>query len=284
MKSIEKICVVGAGSMGQGIAQVFASGGYEVLFNDLDRKVVEKGIQNIANNFDQAIAKGRSSEEEKNFTLEKIKASSFEELRADLVIEAVVEKLDVKQKLFVQLEKFNSTQTIFASNTSSLSITKIAGKLSHPERFLGFHFFNPAHRMRLVEIISGDQTDKDLIAPIVEFVKSIEKIPVVVKDSPGFIVNRVARLYYLESLKLLEENVADIGTIDALMRSAGFKLGPFELMDLIGNDVNLEVSRLLYESFDRPPRFKPSPIQEEKVRSGQLGKKTGSGYYSYEKK
>ncbi len=136
--------------------------------------------------------------------------------------------------------------------------------------------------MKLVEVIAGRQTDQGLMAPMVDFVKSIEKTPVVVKDSPGFIVNRVARHYYLESLHLLEENSADIGTIDALLRSAGFKLGPFELMDLIGNDVNLEVSRLMYEAFDQTPRFKPSGIQEEKVRSGQLGRKTGKGYYDYE--
>jgi 3-hydroxybutyryl-CoA dehydrogenase len=138
--------------------------------------------------------------------------------------------------------------------------------------------------MKLVEVISGEKTDNDLIRPMIDFVKAIEKIPVVVKDSPGFIVNRVARHYYLESLHLLEENSADIGTIDVLLRSAGFKLGPFELMDLIGNDVNLEVSKLMYEAFNKVPRFKPNRIQEEKVRLGQLGRKTGKGYYEYEKK
>ncbi len=200
------------------------------------------------------------------------------------MIEAVVEKIEVKQKIFIELEKRNEADAVFATNTSSLSVTKIGTVLNHPERFLGLHFFNPAHLMKLVEVISGDKTSETLIPPMIDFVKSIEKIPVVVKDSPGFIVNRVARHYYLESLKLLEMNTADIATIDVLMRSAGFKLGPFELMDLIGNDVNLEVSRLMYDSFGGTPRFKPNAIQEAKVKVGQLGRKTGQGYYNYEKK
>src|SRR5258706_4781298 len=284
MKPIKKIGIVGAGSMGQGIAQVCAAARYEVLLYDVDLKIVEKGIQNIIKNFDKAIAKGKSTEDKKIGALSKIKPIAFEELKADLIIEAAVERLEVKQKIFSELEKINERDTIFASNTSSLPITKIASALKHPQRFLGLHFFNPAHVMKLVEVVSGDQTDKGLIIAMIDLVKAIEKIPVVVKDSPGFIVNRVARHYYLESLKLLEENSADIGTIDALLRSAGFKLGPFELMDLIGNDVNLEVSRLMYEAFDQTSRFKPSRIQEEKVRLGQLGRKTGKGYYDYEKK
>jgi 3-hydroxybutyryl-CoA dehydrogenase len=283
MIPIKEIGIIGSGAMGQGIAQVCATGGYQVLFYDIDRKIAEKGIQGITRNFDQAIAKGKLSEEKKNSILGNIRVVSFEELKVDLAIEAVVEKLEVKQNLFGELEKINSAETVFTSNTSSLPIAKIADTLKNPHRFLGLHFFNPAHLMKLVEVIAGNQTDKMLIAPIVEFVRTIEKIPVVVKDSPGFIVNRVARFYYLESLRLLEEGTADIGAIDALMRSAGFKLGPFELMDLIGNDVNLEVSRLMYEAFDHTPRFKPSLIQEEKVRRGELGKKTGKGYYNYEK-
>jgi len=283
MRPIKKIGVIGAGSMGQGIAQVCANS-YGVFLHDADAKAIEKGIQNIGKNFDQAIAKGKSTEEKKQKALQSIKSSSFEMLKVDLVIEAVVEKLEVKQEIFSELEKINDPDTIFATNTSSLSVSKIGSTLNHPERFLGLHFFNPAHLMKLVEVISGEKTDTDLIGPMTDFVKTIEKIPVVVKDSPGFIVNRVARHYYLESLHLLEENTADIGTIDALLRSAGFKLGPFELMDLIGNDVNLEVSKLMYEAFDKVSRFKPNRIQEEKVSSGQLGRKTGKGYYDYEKK
>jgi len=282
MYPIKKIGVIGAGSMGQGIAQVCAQGGYEVLLFDADAKATERGIRNIGNNIDQAIAKGKSSEGKKWETLLRIKPSSLEEIKVDLVIEAVVEVLTVKQEIFSRLEGLNKGDTIFATNTSSLSVTNIASVLTRPERFIGLHFFNPAHLMKLIEVISGERTDRELIAPMIEFVKTIEKIPVVVKDSPGFIVNRVARHYYLESLHLLEENSSDIGTIDALLRSAGFKLGPFELMDLIGNDVNLEVSKLMYKAFNNVPRLRPSWIQEEKVRAGQLGRKTGKGYYEYE--
>jgi len=284
MKPINKIGVIGAGSMGQGIAQVCASSGYEVLLHDADANSIAKGIQNIGKNFDQAIAKGKATEEKKADALQHIKSSSFEMLKVDLIIEAVVEKLEVKQEIFSALEKINDPTTIFATNTSSLSVSKISSILNQQERFLGLHFFNPAHLMKLVEVVSGERTDSNLITSMTAFVKSIEKIPVVVKDSPGFIVNRVARHYYLESLHLLEENSADIGTIDALLRSSGFKLGPFELMDLIGNDVNLEVSRLMYEAFNKVPRFKPNRIQEEKVAIGQLGRKTGKGYYDYGKK
>ena len=261
--TIKTIAVIGAGSMGQGIAQVCAAAGYRVLFYDLDLSVVERGINSIARNFDQAIAKGKSTAELKNKTLQQIRAVRLEEVKADLIIEAVVEKLNVKQDIFLKLEKINSSETILASNTSSLSISNIGSVLEHPNRFLGLHFFNPAHLMKLVEVIAGEKTSPSTLAQLVDFVRSIGKTPVEVKDSPGFIVNRVARHYYLEALKLLEENVADMGTIDALTKSAGFKLGPFELMDLIGNDVNLEVSRLMYESFGKVPRFKPNKIQED---------------------
>jgi len=282
MWPIKKIGVVGAGSMGQGIAQVCASADYEVLIFDVDPRAIEKGIQNIDRNFELAVVKGKLSEEKKRHALGRIKPSTLETLQVDLVIEAAIEKLEIKQKIFNDLENVNDANTVLATNTSSLSVTKIASTLNHPERFLGLHFFNPAHLMKLVEVVSGKHTDQNLISSMVDFVKSLEKIPVIVKDSPGFIVNRVARHYYLESLHSVETTAADIGTIDALLRSAGFKLGPFELMDLIGNDVNLEVSRLMYEAFKQTSRFKPSRIQEEKVKSGQLGRKTGKGYYDYE--
>jgi 3-hydroxybutyryl-CoA dehydrogenase len=284
MPPIKKVGVIGAGSMGQGIAQVCANSGFEVFLHDADVKAIEKGIQSIEKNFDQAIAKAKSTEEKKKKALQHIIPSSFEMLKADLVIEAVVEKLEVKQEIFSELEKINGPDVIFATNTSSLSVSKIGSVLDNPNRFLGLHFFNPAHLMKLVEIVSGEKTDGDLIRLMVDFVKGIEKIPVVVKDSPGFIVNRVARHYYLESLHMLEEGAVDVGTIDALLRSSGFKLGAFELMDLIGNDVNLEVSKLMYEAFNKVPRFRPNQIQEAKVQSGQLGRKTGKGYYDYAKK
>ncbi|HCW08859.1 MAG TPA: 3-hydroxybutyryl-CoA dehydrogenase [Cytophagales bacterium] len=284
MQPIKTVGVVGAGSMGQGIAQACAMAGYTILLGDINSDILQRAIQNISKNFDQAIAKGKSTEEKKADALSKIKLCSPENLKADLIIEAVVEKLELKQKIFSDLEKINEAETILATNTSSLSVSKIGNDLKRPERFLGLHFFNPAQLMKLVEVIAGEKTNEKLMPEMVNFIRSLEKTPVVVKDSPGFIVNRVARHYYLESLKLLEENVADIGTIDALTKSAGFKLGPFELMDLIGNDVNLEVSRQMYEAFGNVKRFKPSAIQEEKVAAGKLGKKTGKGYYDYEKK
>jgi len=282
--SIQRVGIVGAGAMGQGIAHVCAQAGYDVLFYDVDLQIVEKGIRQIAGQADAAIAKGKSTPEEKSALLARIHPVRFDALTADLIIEAVVEKLDVKRKIFADLESINPDTTVLASNTSSLSITQIAAPLRARNRFLGLHFFNPAHLMKLVEVIAGPDTDAQLVQTMVDFVKTLGKIPVMVKDSPGFIVNRVARLYYLESLRLVEEGVAEMSAIDALLRSAGFRLGPFELMDLIGNDVNLEVSRLMYEAFDHAPRFKPSAIQEDKVRMGELGRKTGKGYYDYEKK
>ncbi len=268
--------------MGQGIAQVCAASGYNVFLFDVEAKVVDRAIRNIGRNWDVTIAKGRATQDRKNDCLAKIKPASFEMLKTDLIIEAVVEKMEVKRKIFSELEEINDVGTILASNTSSLSVTEIASALTNPERFLGLHFFNPAHLMKLVEVVYGQMTDNELIDPIIAFVKALGKTAVVVKDSPGFIVNRVARHYYLESLQLLEHQAADIGTIDALLRSVGFKMGPFELMDLIGNDVNLEVSKLMYEAFNKVRRFEPNRIQVEKVRAGQLGRKTGQGYYSYE--
>jgi 3-hydroxybutyryl-CoA dehydrogenase len=284
MTSIKTVAVIGAGSMGQGIAQSCATAGYHVLLCDVKSEIIEKGILSITKNLDQAVAKGKLIEEKKRDALDKLRPALPENVKADLIIEAVIERLELKKKIFGDLEKTNEPTAVFATNTSSLSVSRIAADLKYPERFVGLHFFNPAHVMKLVEVIAGEKTDAKLILEMTAFVKSLEKIPVTVKDSPGFIVNRVARHYYLESLLLLEEKAADIGTIDALTKSSGFKLGPFELMDLIGNDVNLEVSRQMYEAFGHVKRFKPSRIQEEKVRSGNLGKKTGKGYYDYNKK
>lgn len=203
------------------------------------------------------------------------------DLRADIIIEAVIENLEVKQNLFADLEKINTEQTILATNTSSISITQIASALQNPSRFIGLHFFNPAHLMKLVEVISGKQTDPDIALTMMNFSKSLGKTAVEVKDSPGFIVNRVARHYYVESFKLLEEGVSDVEGIDKLLRSSGFKMGPFELMDLIGIDVNFAVTTSVYEGFNRNPKFKPSAIQKEKVDRGFLGRKTGRGFYVY---
>jgi 3-hydroxybutyryl-CoA dehydrogenase len=189
----------------------------------------------------------------------------------------------VKQGFFREAEKRNDRKTILVTNTSSLPVSQVAGELIHPERCIGLHFFNPAHLMKLVEVVPGAATDPGLVSTLVNFSKKLGKIPVVVKDSPGFIVNRVARHYYVESLKLLEEKGSDVAGIDRLLRSAGFKMGPFELMDLIGIDTNFEVTRSLYNAFGQDPKFKPSRIQQEKIDAGHFGRKNGKGFYDYEK-
>ncbi len=200
---------------------------------------------------------------------------------ADLVIEAIVEKAEIKIALFNQLAEINHQETVFATNTSSLSITSIAEKIMHPERVAGMHFFNPAPIMKLVEVVKTRFTQPEIIERLIELSKRMMKTPVICKDSPGFIVNHVARPYYLEALRLVEKGYADVETIDTLMESTGFKMGPFRLMDLIGNDINLSVSSSLFQAFGNIERLKPSSIQEKMVESGSLGRKSGKGYYSY---
>jgi 3-hydroxybutyryl-CoA dehydrogenase len=286
MKSIKikTVAVLGAGTMGQGIAQICATSGYKTFLYDIDPSLQQKALTSIKQNLDASIAKGKLTAEKKTSILEKLSlANHLSELKVDLIIEAVVEKLEVKQQLFAKLEEINNGNCILASNTSSISITQIASILKNPANCVGLHFFNPAHLMKLVEVVAGKSTSQESIAKTKEFAQSLNKISVETKDSPGFIVNRVARHYYTESLKLLEDNVASVESIDKLLRSAGFKMGPFELMDLIGIDVNLAVTTSLYNSFDQEVRFKPSPIQQQKVLDGNLGKKTGKGFYEYTK-
>jgi 3-hydroxybutyryl-CoA dehydrogenase len=247
---IQRVAVVGAGTMGQGIAQVCAMSGYKTILFDIDSALSQKALAAINQNLETALSKGKLTKDAKQRTLELLSAAkSISELKVDLVIEAVVERLEVKQQLFAQLESINEGRAILASNTSSISITQIASALKHPQQCVGLHFFNPAHLMKLVEVVNGAATDPAVLLQVKNFGKSLSKITVETKDSPGFIVNRVARHYYVEALKLLEEGVADVATIDKLMRSAGFKMGPFELMDLIGIDINFAVTSSLYQSF-----------------------------------
>jgi 3-hydroxybutyryl-CoA dehydrogenase len=284
LTQIKSVAVLGAGTMGQGIAQVCATSGYKTILYDIDPTLQQKALNSIEGNLNSSIAKGKLTAEKKKSILENLSlANHLSELKVDLIIEAVVEKLEVKQQLFAELEKINNGNCILASNTSSISITQIASVLSEPSNCVGLHFFNPAHLMKLVEVVAGKFTDQELIAKMKEFAQSLNKISVETKDSPGFIVNRVARHYYTQSLKLLEENVASVESIDKLLRSAGFKMGPFELIDLIGVDVNLAVTTSLYESFHQEVRFKPNPIQQQKVLAGHLGRKTGKGFYEYTK-
>lgn len=281
-KDIHTVAVIGAGTMGQGIVISCALSGYETFLFDISPGVGERAFLFIRQSIEQSVTKGKLTREAGDEGLRRIKIiDRLSDLRADLIIEAIIEKLEVKQKLFSDLEKINSKDTILATNTSSLSITQIASVLQNPSRFVGLHFFNPAHLMKLVEVISGTLTDPHIAMMTIEFSKSLGKIPVEVKDSPGFIVNRVARHFYVESLKLLEEGVSDVEGIDKLLRSSGFKMGPFELMDLIGIDVNYAVTTSVYEGFNCNPKFKPSEIQKKKIDQGFLGRKTGKGFYEY---
>ena len=282
MAEIKTIAIAGAGTMGAGIAQVFAQAGFKVTLFDINEQTLDKAKSLIITQLEAAVSKGKVSEIEKNNALAKLTFSTTaSDLIADLIIEAIVEKLDVKKTLFSQLAEQNSTTTILASNTSPLPITQLANGVSQPNRVVGLHFFNPAHLMKLVEIIAGAETDDQTISAMKSLVEKIGKKPVVCKDSPGFIVNRVARHYYVESLKVAEENIAPIETIDKLMESAGFKMGPFKLMDTIGNDINFAVTSSLFDSFHQDAKFRPSRLQQQKVDAGHLGKKTGKGFYNY---
>ncbi len=281
---IKRIAVIGAGTMGLGIAQICGLAGFQTLLFDISEDALSSAAEQIDRNLEKGIEKGKLSSAAKKTALEKIQYScNLGDVKADFIIEAIIEKLDVKQNLFRKLESQNTSETVMASNTSSIPLTQIAGGMTHPNRFVGMHFFNPAHIMKLVEVISGASTDQDTLEKTIKLARDLGKTPVVAKDSPGFIVNRVARHFYVESLKTLEEGVATVEEIDALMRSAGFKMGPFELMDLIGVDTNFSVTESMFNSFYQDSKFRPSRIQKQKVDAGHHGRKTGKGFYDYEK-
>ncbi len=268
--------------MGSGIAQVAAGAGYKTILYDLDEGMIKKASEKINADLQKLVDKQKITAEQQQTILSNLSfTSKIDACIADVIIEAIVERPEIKTALFNQLAEINSLQTIFASNTSSLSISSLAENIKAPGRFAGLHFFNPAPLMKLVEVVSGIQTENEVIKKLVDLTRKLGKIPVVCRDAPGFIVNRVARPYYIESLRLAEEGLADFATIDLLLESRGFKMGPFKLMDLIGNDVNYAVSCSVYKQLGEPERLKPSYIQEEKVKQGALGKKTGRGYYSY---
>ena len=283
--NIKTVGIAGAGTMGQGIAISCAFAGYDTTLYDVNSDFCRKAINLIQGSLNHSVAKGKLTQEASDEAFNRITiANQLTDLKADLIIEAVVENLEIKQKLFAELEGINSGKAILATNTSSIPVSQIAAQLQNPLKCVGLHFFNPAHLMKLVEVISGSQTSVEIVAAMKQFAVSIGKVPVEVKDSPGFIVNRVARHFYVESLKVMEDQVASFETIDQLMKSAGFKMGPFELMDLIGIDVNCAVTNSVYEGFNRISKFKPSEIQNQKIRIGQLGRKTGKGFYDYSKK
>ena len=279
---INTICVCGAGTMGSGIAHATASAGFYTLLYDLNDTVLENAKISIEKNLQKLIERNKITEEEKTSTLNNLHfTNDLYECLADVVIEAIIEKTEVKIALFNQLAEINHSETVFATNTSSLSVTEIAKGVKNPERVIGMHFFNPATLMKLVEAVNTSFTNEQTTKLIVEIVRQLGKIPVLCKDSPGFIVNRVARPFYIESFRMAEAAHADFSTIDSLMEATGFKMGPFKLMDLIGNDINYAVSCSVYDQLGQPERLKPSYIQKEKVKKGELGRKSGKGYYQY---
>lgn len=282
IESIKKIAVVGAGTMGQGIAQVSAMSGYDTILFDMSEEATKKASKQISVNLEKAVLLHKISEEEKEKCMQRLVFSSeLKMVTGDVIIEAIIEDLTIKQQLFNSISLQNDEDTVFASNTSSIPITQIARGILHPERVVGMHFFNPAHLMKLVEVISGAATDEGVATCIFELAKKMGKTAVLVKDSPGFVVNRVARHYYVEALKLMEENVAPFESIDRQMESLDFKMGPFRLMDLIGVDTNFSVTSSMYASFHQDAKFRPSRIQQQKVDAGFHGKKTGKGFYEY---
>jgi 3-hydroxybutyryl-CoA dehydrogenase len=284
LEKIQTIAVIGSGVMGQGIAQVCASAGFTVILADINESVLQGAHKSILAQLNKLVEKGKITREAADATSGKITLSTEpEQIKADLFIEAILEDLRIKQNLFSKIAAQNSVTAIFASNTSTLPITRIAAEIPHPERVIGLHFFNPAPIMKLVEIIPGANTAPEVIAVMQELSDKLGKTAVSVKDEPGFIVNRVARHFYLESLLLLEEKVADFEEIDEILKAYGFKMGPFELMDLIGVETNHSVTKSLYHSFFEDEKFRPSRIQQNKVDAGHYGRKTGKGFYTYSK-
>ncbi|WP_431605808.1 3-hydroxyacyl-CoA dehydrogenase NAD-binding domain-containing protein [Aequorivita marisscotiae] len=272
--------------MGAGIAQVAATAGCSVKLYDTKTEALEKAEADLNKIMDRLVEKGKINSKEKQRIQTNIKyVNSLKELKdSDLTIEAIVENLDIKKNVFSTLEKFVSDDCIIASNTSSLSIASIASSLQKPERCIGIHFFNPAPLMKLVEVIPSIQTSVETLKISVETIKDWGKTVAVAKDTPGFIVNRVARPFYGEALRIYEEGIASFSEIDKAMKEiGGFRMGPFELMDFIGNDVNYTVTETVFKAFYFDPRYKPSFTQKRFAEAGYLGRKSGKGYYDYSK-
>ena len=279
-----KVSVIGAGTMGAGIAQIAATNGHEVCLYDSFDGAIENAEKKLIKILNRLVEKERITKEENKKILDRINFSKeIKEVEGSgLIIEAIIENLDIKQKIFSEIEKIVDDKCILASNTSSLSIASIASACSKAERVIGVHFFNPAPLMPLVEIIPAVQTSETTLNNTKTIIDSWGKVTVIAKDTPGFIVNRVARPFYGEALRIYEEGIADFATIDWAMREiGGFRMGPFQLMDYIGNDINYTVTETVFTSFYFDPRYKPSFTQKRMMEAGYLGRKTGRGYYDY---
>ncbi len=276
------IAVVGAGTMGAGIAESAALAGMPAMLLDVSDDALERGRQTIEKDLERRVKKGRLSEEERQQVLGRVSVTtSIEDCAgAPLVVEAVVEDMEIKKKVFADLERVTGDYAVLATNTSSLSVAGIAAATEVPGRVVGMHFFNPVPAMRLVEIVSGPSTDPEVIDRSEEVARRLGKTPIRVSDTPGFVVNRVARPFYLEALRIVEAG-GEPGQVDAAMREAGFRMGPLQLADLIGQDINLAVSESLFERYYYQPRFRPSYLQRSMVEAGLLGRKSSRGFYDY---
>ncbi|MDC0231203.1 3-hydroxyacyl-CoA dehydrogenase NAD-binding domain-containing protein [Aureispira] len=279
-----KVGVLGAGSMGIGIAQIAATYGHQVILCDNSAAAIQRSMDKLVVIFQRLIKKGRMSEDDNKSILGRIQTTSMVSEFNDchIVIEAIIENLEIKKSVFQKIEEVVSNDCILATNTSSLSVSSIASACTKPERVIGVHFFNPAPLMKLVEIIPAIQTAEEVKNKARKLIDSWQKVTVLAKDTPGFIVNRVARPFYGESLRILEEGIADVATIDwAMTELAGFRMGPFTLMDYIGNDVNYIVTETVFTAFYFDPRYKPSFTQKRLSEAGYYGRKSGRGYYNY---
>jgi 3-hydroxybutyryl-CoA dehydrogenase len=280
---MKTVAVIGAGTLGRGIAQVSAVAESQVILYESGEELLSSAVTEIRASIDEGVARGKTAETtattaKKAFTL----TSSLEvAATVDLIIEVAPEKLDLKREIFATLDTHAPEQTIIASNTSSLSINALAGATNRADRVIGLHFFNPAHIMKLVEVVRADFTSEATVQQCLDYVAAVGKTAVLCKDTPAFIVNRVARPFYGEALRLLGEDAADAATIDKLLKSLGFRMGPFELIDLIGCDVNFAVTQSVYEAYFHDPKYRPHPIQRRMVESGRIGRKVGLGFYDY---